>query len=128
MASRYVFNVLYCGFFILTHEAAVALDIGTEDSGEFAFRAFFCHGCTSFTVLPSNKQRKRIDEKCGRKERGFGEYVFIKRYAVAQGEQVVSYSELLSLSFVWCGYYQELQYKSLHRGLISLGGFGIGTF
>jgi hypothetical protein len=25
---------------------------------------------------------------------------------------------VLYLSFVWCGYYQELQYKSLHRGLL----------
>jgi len=37
--------------------------------------------------------------------------------ASLRGSRKFQVRAFLSLSFVWCGYYQTLQYKSLHRGL-----------
>ncbi len=45
------------GLFILAHQAAVPLDISTENSGELAFKALFSHGITTFFSRFYNSER-----------------------------------------------------------------------
>jgi hypothetical protein len=49
-----------CGFLVLTHEAAVALDIGTEDCGELTFEVLGGHAGTSLKYYRG--QAKKIGE------------------------------------------------------------------
>jgi hypothetical protein len=60
-------------FLVLSHEAAVAFYIGTEDSGESTFKTLFCHNSTpSFKV--SNRGTHDVDVLESvkfRSERGF---------------------------------------------------------
>jgi hypothetical protein len=56
-----------CGFLVLTHEAAVTFDIGTEDCCELTLEVFCSHANTSFTRWRGQaKERLELEHSKGR--------------------------------------------------------------